>query len=53
MMFEYLGWMDEARAIDAAVRVAVREGQVTQDLGGRLGTRECGEWVTRRVAGSG
>ena len=53
MMFEFLGWTAEARAIDAAVRVAVREGQVTQDLGGRLGTRECGEWVTRRVAGSG
>ena len=53
MMLEYLGWMDEAGAIDAAVRAAVKDEQVTQELGGRLGTRECGEWVTRRVAGSG
>jgi len=53
MMFEYLGWMDEAKVIDLAVRAAVREGQVTQELGGKLGTRECGEWVARRVAGSG
>jgi 3-isopropylmalate dehydrogenase len=53
MMFEYLGWKNEAKAIADAVREAVREGQVTQELGGRLGTRECGEWVTRRVAGRG
>ena len=53
MMLEYLGWMDEAGAIDAAVRAAVKDEQVTQELGGRLGTRECGEWVSRKVGGSG
>jgi len=49
MMFEYLGWRDEASRIEAAVRAAVKEGQVTQELGGKLGTRECGEWVLKRI----
>ncbi len=53
MMFEYLGWTNEAKAIDAAVRAAVREGQVTQELGGKLGTRGCGEWVAQRVGSRG
>ena len=51
MMFEFIGWSSEAKAIDTAVRAAVKEGQVTQELGGKLGTRECGEWVAGRIGG--
>jgi len=34
------------------VSEAVRAGQTTQDVGGRLGTREAAEWIAARVAGS-
>lgn len=51
MMCEYLGWAAEARAIEAAVRSAIREGKTTKDLGGALGTREAGDWLANRVGG--
>lgn len=50
MLFDSLGWTSEARAIEGAVRAAIREGRTTQDLGGSLGTREVGEWLASRVA---
>jgi 3-isopropylmalate dehydrogenase len=50
MMFEYLGWNDEAAAIDRAVRAALREGKTPAELGGTLGTREVGDWVAGAVA---
>jgi 3-isopropylmalate dehydrogenase len=50
MMCEYLGWAGEAKAIEDAVRAAIREGKTTVDLGGSLGTRELGDWLTARVA---
>jgi 3-isopropylmalate dehydrogenase len=49
LMLETLGLLDEAAAIDAAVLEAVREGQVTQDVGGTLGTREAGDFIARAV----
>jgi 3-isopropylmalate dehydrogenase len=45
LMLETLGLKDEAAAIDAAVLQAVRENQVTRDVGGRLGTREAGDFI--------
>ncbi|MFZ3216847.1 MAG: 3-isopropylmalate dehydrogenase [Candidatus Acidiferrales bacterium] len=50
MMFEYLGWAGEARAIDTAVRAALREGKTAAELGGSLSTREVGDWVADFVA---
>jgi len=50
MMCAYLGWSAEAQAIEDAVRVAIREGKTTRDLGGRLGTREAGDWMANKVA---
>jgi len=49
LMLETLGLTEEAAAIDDAVLSAVRENQVTQDIGGTLGTREAGEAIVRRV----
>jgi 3-isopropylmalate dehydrogenase len=49
MMCEYLGWPGEAKAIEDAVRAAIREGKTTIDLGGALSTREAGDWLTARV----
>jgi 3-isopropylmalate dehydrogenase len=45
LMLETLGLTAEAAAIDAAVLKAVRERQVTQDVGGGLGTREAGDYI--------
>jgi isocitrate/isopropylmalate dehydrogenase len=39
----------EAAAIDAAVLKAVRENEVTPDVGGKLGTREAGAYITREI----
>ena len=50
LMLETLGWAKEAAAIDAAVLKAVRENQVTTDIGGSLGTREAGDVITRFIA---
>ncbi len=49
MLLTHLGRAAEAQVIEDAVRAAIREGQMTVDLGGRMGTREVGEWIARRV----
>ena len=49
MMFEYLGWNEEAGAIDRAVRAALREGKTPAELGGTLGTRAVGDWVAEAL----
>ena len=36
-------------AIDAAILKAVRENQVTSDIGGKLGTREAGDYIAAAV----
>jgi 3-isopropylmalate dehydrogenase len=51
LMLETLGWQEESRVIESAVERAVREGQTTADIGGRLGTREVGDWIAKVVAG--
>jgi len=49
LMLETLGLAEEAAAIDAAILKAVRERQVTQDVGGQLGTREAGDYIAAAV----
>jgi isocitrate/isopropylmalate dehydrogenase len=44
-MLETLGLYDEAAAVDAAVLEAVKENQVTQDIGGKLGTTDAGDFI--------
>jgi 3-isopropylmalate dehydrogenase len=53
MMFEYLGWKPEAEAIVAAVQAALREGKTPAELGGSMGTREIGDWLSQSVAKAG
>jgi len=53
MMLEYLGLEREARAIEEAARSAVRENKTTPDLGGKMGTRELGDWLAERIAKQG
>jgi 3-isopropylmalate dehydrogenase len=45
MMAEYLGWSAEAKSIESAVRVALREGKTPADLGGALGTKQVGDFI--------
>jgi 3-isopropylmalate dehydrogenase len=49
LLLETLGAKDEAAAIDAAVLRAVKENQVTGDVGGSLGTREAGDFIVKAV----
>ncbi len=53
MMLDHLGWIEEAGAVDAAVREAVREGKTTSDLGGKLSTRQVGDWLADTVTTHG
>jgi isocitrate/isopropylmalate dehydrogenase len=48
-MLETLGLANEAAAIDAAIARSVRENQVTSDIGGRLGTREAGDFIMTAI----
>ncbi len=49
LMLEYLGHADAARAVEAAVRDAIAEGETTRDLGGALSTAEAGERIRGRI----
>ena len=53
MMLEYLGWEEEAKTIEKAVRAALREGKTPAELGGKLGTREIGDAIAGTVASAG
>jgi 3-isopropylmalate dehydrogenase len=50
MMFEYFGWTAEAKAIENAVRAALREGKTPAELGGSLNTRAVGDFIADRVS---
>jgi len=49
MMLAHLGMAAEAAKIEAAVLEAVRQKKTTQDIGGKLGTKESGEWVAEET----
>jgi 3-isopropylmalate dehydrogenase len=52
LLLETLGAADEAAAIDAAVLKAVKDNQVTSDIGGALGTREAGDFIAAAIEAS-
>jgi 3-isopropylmalate dehydrogenase len=49
LLLDTLGARDEAAAIEAAILRAVKENQVTTDIGGALGTREAGDFIADAV----
>jgi 3-isopropylmalate dehydrogenase len=51
MMLAHLGMAKEADRIESAVLNAVDQRKTTVDLGGKLGTREAGDWVAHAVSG--
>jgi 3-isopropylmalate dehydrogenase len=50
LMLEALGRNDDAERIERAVESAVREGAVTRDIGGKLGTKSAGDAIRERLA---
>lgn len=51
MMLDHLGFTAEAKKINDAVLAAVQQKKSTQDIGGTLGTRECGQWIAAKIGG--
>ena len=49
MMLRHLGIAKEADRIESAVLEAVRQKKTTEDIGGKLGTREAGEFICQTV----
>ena len=49
LMLETLGAVAESKAIERAVQAAIDQGKTTTDIGGSLGTREVGDFVSSRV----
>jgi isocitrate/isopropylmalate dehydrogenase len=50
MMLRHLGLDQRADKIEAAVLEAVRQKKTSQDIGGKLGTKEVGDWVAKAVS---
>jgi len=49
LMLEHLGWTEEAKLLENAVRWAVDNDRTTRDIGGTLGTREVGDAVCVQI----
>jgi 3-isopropylmalate dehydrogenase len=49
LMLEYLGLSAESSAVESAVRDSVISRNGTADIGGRLGTREAGDYIAAAV----
>ena len=49
MMLDHIDWPKEARAIENAVHEAIKEGKTTQDLGGKMGTKQVGDYVAEKL----
>jgi 3-isopropylmalate dehydrogenase len=49
VMLEYLGWPDWNKKIEQAVIQAIKTGNVPRDLGGKLGTKDSGDYIVSRL----
>ena len=52
MMLDDFGATDAARAVELAVHRAIARGIGTADIGGSMGTREVGDWISKAVLGA-
>ncbi len=50
MMLRHLGYEKQADRVLRAVQVAIDRNQLTRELGGNLGTRECGDFIAGVIA---
>ncbi len=51
MMLEFFNFKKEARAIENAVRSALKENKITKELGGTLTTKHVGDFVIKKLRG--
>jgi 3-isopropylmalate dehydrogenase len=49
LMLDTLGATDESKAIEAAVEAAIEQNQTTTDIGGALGTRAVGDFISKKI----
>jgi isocitrate/isopropylmalate dehydrogenase len=49
LMLDYLALTKEAAAIEAAVKDSVVTGHGTAEIGGKLGTRETGDYIANAI----
>jgi 3-isopropylmalate dehydrogenase len=49
LLLETLGKSDASQLIERAVEAAVQANQTTPDIGGKLGTKEVGDWVAGNI----
>jgi 3-isopropylmalate dehydrogenase len=49
LLLEYLGFDHEGKLIENAVVKAIRSDQTTRDLGGKLGTKEVGDFICEDI----
>jgi len=49
MLLDYIGYKEAAAGVEQAVEAAVRAGETTADIGGRLSTTEAGEAIRSRL----
>jgi 3-isopropylmalate dehydrogenase len=49
LLLEYVGWKNEASAIETAVQHAVVNGHGTKEIGGTLGTTETGDYIASAI----
>jgi 3-isopropylmalate dehydrogenase len=49
MMLDYLGFPQEANVLESVVADALRKNITTIDVGGKLGTREVGDWICSKL----
>jgi 3-isopropylmalate dehydrogenase len=52
MMLAHLGWPDEDQRLEHLCARAIEERKCTPDVGGELGTRAVGDWLTRELSHS-
>jgi 3-isopropylmalate dehydrogenase len=51
LLLETLGKPDASQLIERGVEAAVLANQTTPDIGGKLGTKEVGDWVAKNIRG--
>ena len=49
LLLEYIGFENEGKLIETAVREAIRTNNTTRELGGKLGTREVGDFICQEI----
>jgi 3-isopropylmalate dehydrogenase len=52
LLLETLGKSDASQLIERGVEAAVHANQTTPDIGGKLGTKEVGDWVAKNIRGN-